>query len=54
MLQLPPAFTPQTADEAAARILGWLESPPDASLILLPPLPPPAYPALLQRMGLAT
>ncbi len=54
VLQLPPAFTPQTADEAAARILGWLESPPDASLILLPPLPPPAYPALLQRMGLAT
>lgn len=54
VLQLSPAFTLHTADEAAARILGWLEAPPDASLILLPPLPPPAYPALLQRMGLST
>ncbi len=52
--QLIPAFALQEADDAANRILIWLEAPPEASLLLLPPLPAPLYPVLLRGLGLAT
>ncbi len=54
ILHLAPTFAPQQTAETTAAILTWLEAPPDASLILLPPLAPPAYPALLRGLGLST